>query len=124
MIFNTISFVLSEFSNVSRAIRSEQLFSVVMFSSTALKILSNRSDVLLIACDYKTQKLTYNRNMCKKCGSLACIWPFIITGCMNSIRKLISFVNNNIIIIIIIINIILNLSSVKNICMYTHTHTS
>lgn len=72
--FNTISLVLSEFSNVSRDIRREQLFSVVMFSSIAFKILSNRSAVLLIACDYKTQKLIFNRNtrkMCKKRESLA-----------------------------------------------------
>lgn len=74
IIFNTISFILSEFSNLSRAIRREQLFSVVMFSSTAFKILSNKSAVLLIACDYETQKLIFNRNtckMCKKCESLA-----------------------------------------------------
>ena len=58
--FSTISFVLSEFSNVSRAIRREQLFSAVILSSIALKILSNRWAVLLIACDYKTQSLTLN----------------------------------------------------------------
>lgn len=72
--FNTISFILSEFSNLSRAIRREQLFSMVMFSSTAFKILSNKSAVLLIACDYETQKLIFNRNTCKmykKCESLA-----------------------------------------------------
>lgn len=95
---NTISFVLSEFSNMSRAVRREQLFSVVMFSSIAFKILSSRSDVLLIACDYRTQRLIFNRNICK-CVRNVKVWhnsrPFIITGYMKSIRNLISSVNNN-----------------------------
>lgn len=64
--FSTISFVLSELSNESRAMRRGQLFSVVRFSSMVFKILSNRSAVLLIACDYKTQKLVFNRKTCAR----------------------------------------------------------